>query len=94
MSVQGTTTIDFGAFPGSSDVSLAITGQTGISSGAICDAWIFPAATADHSLEEHTVEQIDVMAGNVVADTGFTIYARTRNAPLYGLWSVAWVWNN
>jgi hypothetical protein len=94
MSVQGTTTIDFGAYPGKADARLAITGQAAIGSGALVDAWIMPAATADHSIDEHVAEQIDVMAGDVVAGTGFTIFARGRHGSLYGLWSVAWVWNN
>lgn len=71
----GTTTIDFGAFPGASDTSVAVTGQSGILSGSIVNAWLSPAATADHSADEHLLETIKVFAGNIVAGTGFTIYA-------------------
>ena len=75
MGTQGTTTINFGAFPGSSDTSVAVTGQATILSGSLVEAWLSPVATADHTADEHLVETIRVMAGNVVAGTGFTIYA-------------------
>jgi hypothetical protein len=88
----GTTTVDFGAFPGATDTSVAVTGQTGIVSGSLVEAWLRPVATADHSADEHWVEEIQVTAGNIVAGTGFTIYARTRNHRLYGTWTVAWAY--
>ena len=74
MSAQGTALLDFGAFPGASDASIVIAGQTGILSGSLVEAWIFPAATADHTADEHWVESLRVFAGNVVAGSGFTIY--------------------
>lgn len=75
MGAQGTTTIDFGAFPGKSDASVAVTGQAAIVAGSLVEAWLYPVATADHSADEHMVESIRVVAGNIVAGTGFTIYA-------------------
>lgn len=126
MGAQGKTTVDFGAFPGSSDTTVTVTGQTGILTTSLVEAWIRPEATADHSADEHVFETLRVMAGNIVAGTGFTIYAlntNTLNEPLtqagttgfrpaattvygyteptvggqgtrlYGLWTVAWVWN-
>ena len=75
----GTVNIDFGAFPGSSDASVAITGQSGILSTSLVEAWIFPADTDDHSADEHLVEQIKVIAGNIVEGVGFTIYAFNIN---------------
>lgn len=70
----GETTIDFGAFPGASDASTTVTGQTGIVSGSKIMAWLYPKATADHSADEHILETIRIYAGNIVAGTGFTIY--------------------
>ena len=70
----GTTTIDFGSFPGTSDASVAITGQGSIVSGSLVEAWLRPVATADHSEDEHMAETIKVVAGNIVPGTGFTIY--------------------
>jgi len=72
--LKGTDILDFGAFPGKSDASVNITGQTGIVSGSLVEAWIRPAATADHTADEHMVETLHVFAGNIVAGTGFTIY--------------------
>ena len=79
----GTTTINFGAFPGVSDVTATVTGQTGITGGSLVEAWIFPVATSDHSVDEHWVDPPNVRAGNVVAGTGFTIYGSV--APQNGL---------
>lgn len=105
MGAQGTTTVDFGAFPGSSHVKVTITGQAAIVAGSLVEAWIRPVATADHSADEHMVETIKVVANNIVASTGFDIDAFNTSqlnepAPfggkgtrLYGLWTAAWVWN-
>jgi hypothetical protein len=79
MGAQGTATLDFGAFPGSSDTSLAVTGQPGILANSLVEAWLIPAATADHTADEHVVETLDVLAGAVIAGTGFTIYVVNRS---------------
>jgi hypothetical protein len=71
----GTATVNFGAFPGSSHATVAVTGQTGIVAGSIVNAWIRPVATADHSADEHMLETIKVHASDIVAGTGFTINA-------------------
>jgi hypothetical protein len=109
MGNQGTTTINFGAFPGTTDVTLAIA-DANIQASSIVEAWIMPAATADHSIDEHWLDPPKILAGNVQAGVGFTIYA---NAPdiwggvasaaqpvpadcdnlFYGAWNVAWCWN-
>jgi len=81
----GTTTIDFGAFPGGSDASVAITGQTGILADSIIQAWLVAQPTADHTADEHRVETISVTCGNIVVDTSFDIYAQNTsqlNEPL------------
>jgi hypothetical protein len=83
MGAQGTTTVDFGAYPGTTDVAVTVTGQTGILSGSLVEAWILPAATSTgggtHSADEHWLDPPDVVAGNIVAGTGFTVYAKTRD---------------
>jgi hypothetical protein len=94
MATQGSTTINFGAHPGNTNVALDITGQTEIASGAEVDAWLTAIATADHSIDEHVVDGPIVIAGNVVAGVGFTIYAAAKDGHAYGEWSVSWVWNN
>lgn len=102
MGATGTGTLDFGAFPGASDTSLVIIGQGAIVAGSLVEAWIFPATTADHSDDEHLVETLKVIAGTIVAGTGFTIYgvntsqldnSQGDGTRLYGTWNVAWCWN-
>jgi hypothetical protein len=94
MGAQGTAIIDFGAFPGSSQASVAVTGQAGILTTSAVEAWIRPQdATATHSVDEHVVEQLKIVAGSIVAATGFTIYAECLNGFAYGTFNVNWVWN-
>ena len=93
MATQGTTTVDFGALPGSPEANAVTTGQTGISAGSLVEAWILPVASADHSADEHRVDPPRVVAGDIVAGTGFTIYALANTGRAYGLWTAAWVWN-
>lgn len=91
MGASGQATLNFGAFPGASDASVAITGQAGIVSGSMVEAWIFPATTADHSADEHLLETMRVMAGNIVGGTGFTIYGYNTSQfsePVAEQWSV------
>lgn len=103
---QGVTTINFGVFPGGTDATTIITGQTGILAGSIVSAWIIPTATADHSVDEHWADPPDIVAGNIIAGTGFTIYGKIKlqqdltvtalnnNSPrIYGLYTVGWLWN-
>jgi hypothetical protein len=83
---SGVTTIDFGAFPGGSDASVTITGQTGIdASSSQVQAWLMAQASDDHTADEHRVETLSVMAGNMITGVGFTIYAQNTsqtNEPL------------
>jgi len=57
-----------------SDVAVTVTGQDGIQSGALLDAWILPRATADHSSDEHVMDPPRITAGNIVPNVGFTVY--------------------
>lgn len=90
---RGTTAIDFGAFPGKSDASVAVA-QPSVTAGTIVKAWLYPVATADHSADEHLVETLNIFAGAVSAGVGFTIYGVNRaqqgDSRIYGLWTVAW----
>ena len=78
MGAQGTAILDFGAFPGQTDTSLAVA-DAAILAGSLVEAWIWPLATADHTADEHIVEPLNVFAGNVQAGVGFTLYLRTDN---------------
>jgi hypothetical protein len=96
---RGVALLDFGAFPGASDANVVVTGQGGIQAASNVSAWIQPAATTDHTSDEHIVEQFEVFAGNIVAGTGFTIYGVDFNPPsqndnplVYGKWNIGWQW--
>lgn len=91
MATSGSTTVDFGT-SGEMTATKAITGQTAIISTSVVDAWIMATASTDHTADEHVVEDMTVMAGNVVAGTGFTIYAHSLSIPLRGVWTVGWAW--
>jgi hypothetical protein len=93
MGNQSTVSIDAGAFPGATEVTVAVTGQTGILSGSLAEAWIFPVATSDHTVDEHLMERLEVRAHTVVAGTGFSITLRGLNGQIFGHWNVAWCWN-
>ena len=95
MSGTGTTQVDFGAFPGGFDASVAVTGQGSILASSLVEAWIFPDATTDHSEDEHTLEPvvINVKKSSITAGTGFTITATVLDKyGVYGKFNVAWVW--
>lgn len=75
MGATGTATLDFGAFPGTSDTSVSVAGQAAIVAASLVEAWIRPVATADHSADEHMAETLKVFAGNISSGGGsFTIY--------------------
>lgn len=93
--VSGTATLDFGAFPGSSHATVAVTGQAQIGAASEVHAWIQPAQTADHSPDEHVAEPLQVVASDLVAGTGFTIHGVNvgpGDAMPYGRFNVAWMW--
>jgi len=89
----GTATVDFGAYPGASQASVVITGQGSITTSSFVEAWIRPQAdTADHTVDEHIVEQLKVTASEIVNGTGFTIHVECINGLSHGQWDVNWVW--
>lgn len=95
----GQATLDFGAYPGSVDASVVITGQTGINSAThLVEAWILPKATSDHSVAEHYIDAPEVIAGEIVNGTGFTIRGFGWNGdnkrPYYGQYNVGWAWGS
>lgn len=93
MAGTGQATINFGTWPGSTNASATVTGQAAITGTSLVEAWIFPATTADHNPDEHWVEDLTIAAGNIVAGTGFTIYAMCNKGRAHGLYNIAWVWN-
>lgn len=101
MGAQGQASLDFGAFPGSQEAFVDVTGQAGFVSTSAVEAFVLPKATADHSADEHRHEEIQVH-GVYQADGTIRVYGRnTADAPsrshpsgirLHGVWNVGWVW--
>ena len=61
MGAQGTASLDFGAFPGSSITQVDVT-SAGIISTSALEAWIRPVSTADHTDMDHIAAPIRVTA--------------------------------
>lgn len=89
----GSTTIDFGAWPGSCEASVAVTGETSISTTSLAEAFLMREASSDHTAEDHSYAALWVAltCGTPTAGVGFTIYARASD-PLSGTFKVRWVW--
>ena len=88
---SGWTTIDFGV-NGSDRASTFIFDQDAISVDSFVSVGLRGMPSADHTYEEHIVEQMDVRTGNLVNGVGFEIYGVTRNVKLYGSYNVFWKW--
>ena len=95
VSQQGTATLDFGSFPGATDATVAVTGIPRIKSTSLVEAWLWPGSgTVDHTADEHKVVGMKVLASDVVAGTGFSIFGVTNDkSRLHGQWNVAWRWS-
>jgi uncharacterized membrane protein YczE len=91
MSTQGTTTVTFGSRETS--VQKVITGQASILAGSLVEAWMFPALTASNQPDNHWFDDFTVMAGTVVAGTGFTITVKCNQGVAHGIFNIGWVWN-
>ena len=87
----GTATLVFGP-DGISDASVVVTGQTTIAPTSYLEAWITPAATVDHTADEHWVEEMTIIAGNISAGVGFTIYGNVTNGVTTGSYNISWIW--
>lgn len=81
MGATGTTTVNFGTFPGSTAAKVDITGQGSILAGSLVEAWLLPVATGDHSVDEHRMEPIRVIASDISAGVGFSIWAYYTGIP-------------
>ena len=71
--------INFGAFPGSNEASVNVTGQASIASDSETDAWFVSSATGDHTANDHAYAPcfVALTTGAVVPGTGFTVYGRS-----------------
>lgn len=92
----GTATIDFGAFPGSNEASVAVTGQTSITATSKAEAFVMGDDTSGtHTANDHRYFSAlaGLTCGTPSAGTGFTIYARSTEI-LQGTFALRWVWTD
>jgi hypothetical protein len=90
----GVATIDFGAFPGTNEASVAVTGQGTISATSKVEVYVMADDTSsDHTAADHRYLQefASFTAGTPTAATGFTIYGRSIHK-MQGQWALRWVW--
>jgi hypothetical protein len=91
---QGTATLDFGAFPGSNEASVTVTGQTSISATSKAEAFVMGDDTSGtHTASDHRyfAALVGLTCGNPTDAIGFTIFASSTEK-LTGTFVVRWVW--
>ena len=97
MGAQGTAIVDFGAYPGSPDASVAVAGQAAILTTSAAEAWLRPQdATAENSVDMHIMasNMMEVIAGPITAADGFPIRCISRDGTNFvGTFNLNWVWN-
>ncbi len=93
MAATGTATVDFGAFPGSNEASVVITGKTEIVPTSFIDAFIMFEASTDHTENDHAYAELlmSVSCGTIVNAVGWTIYCRSEHK-LQGTFKLRWVY--
>jgi hypothetical protein len=87
----GTDVLFFGGFDGGNYASVAVTGQSAITTSSHCEAFLMFDTTADHNGFEHLLSGIRLVCGDRVAGVGFTIHAYS-DMRLTGTFQVHWVW--
>lgn len=96
MATAGSAVVDFGAFPGATEASVAITGQAAIIATSLVEAWVSANQTSpasDHNSDDIVIDPVTCYAGDIVPGTGFTIYLGTTDQHLrYNKYNVDWVW--
>lgn len=88
---SGSVAIDFGATPGTNFVSVDVTGQALLTGTSKIKAYKAIQATGTHNEYEHILVPLNIAVGNIVAGTGFTIYA-TTDLRLDGTFNINWEW--
>lgn len=92
---SGTATIDFGAFPGSNEASVAVAGQASILATSKVDVFIMADDTSGaHTASDHRYAAL-LLAFSATTPTvgvGFTIHARCLDK-MQGTFAVRWRWS-
>jgi hypothetical protein len=91
----GTATIDFGAFPGSNEASVAVAGQASILATSKVDVFVMADDTSgSHTANDHRYAQLllGFTATTPAVGVGFTIHARCLDK-MQGTFAVRWRWS-
>ena len=92
MSTQGTAVVNFGS--GALEASVAVTGQSGITTSNLVEAWALANETVGSQPNDAAwVELLRVYAIRIVGGTGFTIIVKPQLGSAFGSYNVGWVWN-
>lgn len=90
----GTVVIDFGALPGSTEASVAVTGQTAISATSKADVFVMGSNTSvDHTANDHRYLELftSFTCSTPTAGVGFTVFG-TSSQELTGKFTLNYVW--
>lgn len=90
---HGTGSLNFGAFPGSSEASVSVTGLTGISPTSKVEAYFMADDTSvDHTAADHRYAAALVgLTCGAPSGTAVTVYGRCMDA-MQGTYSFRLVW--
>jgi hypothetical protein len=91
-SQAGSAILNWGASP-NDEASVAVTGQSAISSSAQCRAWL-QGGGADNADQMLAGGRIQLTCGTPHAGVGFTINALSHEGFYTGQMAVQWQWNN
>lgn len=94
MGASGQATVSAGVIGIGVDEIIQTIPATGISAvNSEVEAWIQPKDTAHHTVDEHIVEPLKVVAYNIVDNVSFDVRLFCENGRIYGDWNVAWAHN-
>ncbi len=90
--ISGLASANFGDFPGRASTSVTVSGQTDITADSRVQAWVGAYDSADHTLDEHIIEDFAIVAGRIEPGVGFTIYVTPRMGVATGVYNIQWMW--
>lgn len=91
MSNTGTAVVNFGS--GALEASVAVTGQTALTTSNLVEAWALCNDQVGSVNDDSAwVEQMQVTATRIVPGIGFTIIAKPAILNGCGSYNVGWVW--
>lgn len=90
---SGIATVNFGTTTlRNSSVTFVVSGQASISATSFINTWVRLAPTTDHTLDEIFAENLEVLGGNIIPGSSFTIYASVPRGRTYGNFQINWNW--